>query len=739
MAKSNLVLSIIAVDKASKTLGGIGKSIGGMAAATAITGASLVAFGATSIKAFTDSEAAQLKLNDAFDKFPKLADTNVESLNKLNQEMQKKTRFDDEAYASSQATLAQFGLTGQEIKDLIPLVADFAAKTGTDLPEASGKIGKALMGQGRALKSVGIDFVDAGSVGANFTQIMGGLRTQVGGFAEKEGQTAAGKAAILKNQFGELQETVGSLLVPAMGSLIGVITPMISGFNALPKPVRDLTLVIVGLGTATFLLGPKIATAVKALAAFRTALVLTTAMTRAFNVSLLATLGPFALVAAAATALIAVLATVGTSMASQSKIVDDSAESMRAFNEAASPQGLKDLRAELTPAQKAIEDWSNKTSFADGVSDSWNRGISTLSEAFKNSNSVLEQGVEDVNKMNQAQSDLNQVIDNVSRNTGKSRDEVKMLSDTYKVDLTKGVGEATYALEQKVTATDKDKVASVKAAFANGTLVTETDRLKGAAEVARTKIDELRNALNILNGKTIDLGAAQDNSTAALNRATEAIKANGGSLKGNSDKALDARKAVRDFITAKQDEAIAVANATGKIGAGNEVLDKAKIKVKELGDKYKIPQAELGTYLTALTKIPKKKTTTIDVNVSKLTGPERELLALYKTLPKSQQVALALGVPDVPGRAMGGPVKANMPYIVGERRPELFIPSTDGTILPRVPSSTGAIMTGQGTSATGGSSIIIQGGTFIGASKQDTARWVSEIIREGKSRGLVMS
>lgn len=264
MAKSNLVLSIIAVDKASKTLGGIGKSIGGMAAATAITGASLVAFGATSIKAFTDSEAAQLKLNDAFDKFPKLADTNVESLNKLNQEMQKKTRFDDEAYASSQATLAQFDLTGQQIKDLIPLVADFAAKTGTDLPEASEKIGKALMGQGRALKSVGIDFVDAGSVGANFTQIMGGLRTQVGGFAEKEGQTAAGKVAILKNQFGELQETVGSLLVPAMGSLIGVITPVISGFNALPKPVRDLTLVIVGLGAATFLLGPKIATAVRA-------------------------------------------------------------------------------------------------------------------------------------------------------------------------------------------------------------------------------------------------------------------------------------------------------------------------------------------------------------------------------------------------------------------------------------------------------------------------------------------
>jgi hypothetical protein len=738
MASSNLVLSIIAVDKASKTLGGIGKSIGKMSVNTAAVGASLVAFGATSIKAFSDSEAAQLKLNDAFDKFPKLSDTSTASLNKLNAEMQKKTRFDDEAYASAEATLAQYGLTGQQLTDLIPLVADFAAKTGTSVEDASGKIGKALLGQGRALKAVGIDFVDAGSTSANFTQIMGGLRAQVGGFAEKEGQTAAGKAEILKNQFGELQETVGSLLVPALSTLVGAITPVISGFNDLPKPVRDLTFVIGGLATATFLLGPKVVATVKALAAFRTALILTTAMTRAFNVSLIAALAPLALVAAAATALIAVVGLVGSSMVSQAKIVDDSAEAWRLFSEAASPQALKDLRKELTPAQKAVVDWTEKTSFADGVSDSWNRGVNTLSSAFRNSNTVLEQGAEDTRKMNQAQTDLQTVIDNVSRTTGKSKDEVKMLADTYKVDLTKGVGEATYALSQKVTATDKDKVAATKAALANGGLVTETDRLKSVADKTRTKIDELRNAINILNGKTIDLGDAQDNSIGALNRANEAIKANGGSLKGNSDKAIDARKSVRDFIRAKQDEAIALDISTGKVGAGNKVIDDAKKKVKELGDKYKIPQTELNKYLDALKKTPSKKKTTIQVAVTGLNADERELLALYKTLPTSTQVGLALGVPIAGARAMGGPVKANTPYLVGERRPEVFVPSTNGKILPRVPSDTGAIMTTQGATA-GGSSIIIQGGTFIGASKQDTARWMSEIIREGKSRGLVMS
>lgn len=37
-------------------------------------------------------------------------------------------------------------------------------------------------------------------------------------------------------------------------------------------------------------------------------------------------------------------------------------------------------------------------------------------------------------------------------------------------------------------------------------------------------------------------------------------------------------------------------------------------------------------------------------------------------------------------RENGGPVKKGQPYIVGEKRPEVFVPDQNGTILPRVPS-----------------------------------------------------
>lgn len=40
--------------------------------------------------------------------------------------------------------------------------------------------------------------------------------------------------------------------------------------------------------------------------------------------------------------------------------------------------------------------------------------------------------------------------------------------------------------------------------------------------------------------------------------------------------------------------------------------------------------------------------------------------------------------PTPPGRALGGPVRADHPYIVGERRRELFVPGMDGAIIPRI-------------------------------------------------------
>ena len=199
----------------------VGKAIGvGLLAAAA----GAVAFAVDSVKAFAEAEESQNRLAFAYSKFPSLQDTTLKSLQKLNTERAKVTRFDDDATASAQAVLAQYKLSGAQLKKLTPLLQDYATATKKDLTTAAKDLGKALMGQGRTLKEVGVNFKDTKTLGGNFDQLMKGLSTTVGGFAEKDAQTANGKLDIMRNRFGEIQETIGEALMPGLIKLMDVFS-----------------------------------------------------------------------------------------------------------------------------------------------------------------------------------------------------------------------------------------------------------------------------------------------------------------------------------------------------------------------------------------------------------------------------------------------------------------------------------------------------------------------------------
>jgi len=75
------------------------------------------------------------------------------------------------------------------------------------------------------------------------------------------------------------------------------------------------------------------------------------------------------------------------------------------------------------------------------------------------------------------------------------------------------------------------------------------------------------------------------------------------------------------------------------------------------------------------------------------------------------------------GYARGGQVRAGIPIIVGEKRPELFIPNSDGRILPRVPAATG--------SGEGGGFSLQYNGTARGMESMFLT-WLSQQIRTGQ-------
>lgn len=215
-----------------------------------------VDFGMQSVEAFKEAEDSQALLEQAYSKFPAIADVNISKLRELNTALQSKTGYDDDQIAASQATLAQFGLTGDQISKLTPLMLDYAAKTGSDLTTSAEAMGKAVMGQGRALKTVGIDFSDTGSSAGNFDQIMSGLTSTVGGTAETLGSTGAGQARILDATFGDLQETIGEKLLPIITGfqsfLITDLIPAISGMVSwLSENPEILQAVAIAVGVLT--------------------------------------------------------------------------------------------------------------------------------------------------------------------------------------------------------------------------------------------------------------------------------------------------------------------------------------------------------------------------------------------------------------------------------------------------------------------------------------------------------
>ena len=68
----------------------------------------------------------------------------------------------------------------------------------------------------------------------------------------------------------------------------------------------------------------------------------------------------------------------------------------------------------------------------------------------------------------------------------------------------------------------------------------------------------------------------------------------------------------------------------------------------------------------------------------------KEVEAINDRIAKQQQLIEGVRLANLPGRALGGPVVPGQAYIVGERRPELFVPRVPGTIVPRVPQASGS-------------------------------------------------
>jgi SLT domain-containing protein len=107
----------------------------------------------------------------------------------------------------------------------------------------------------------------------------------------------------------------------------------------------------------------------------------------------------------------------------------------------------------------------------------------------------------------------------------------------------------------------------------------------------------------------------------------------------------------------------ALTNVMGSMGQTSEKAFKA---YKALA----IAQAIISTYQAAAMAIAFPP------------GPPLSLIYVAGAVAAGMAQVAAIRAQKYSGRAVGGPVASNSPYIVGERGPELFVPGTAGNIVP---------------------------------------------------------
>lgn len=231
-------------------LGALGKGAGLLlASGLATAGAAALGFGVDSLKAFADADKSQKQLEDAYRRFPKVQNVSIEALRQYNQELQRKTGADADDIASGQSVLARYKMTGKQLKEMTPLLVDYATRTGRDIPNAASVLGKAMMGSARATKELGVNVKLGKDPAENYAKVMDALKSSVGGYAEKV-PDAERKQKILQASFGDLQEAVGEKLQPVLLGLIDAGQGVLDWLDKNPAVMEGATAAAGMLGDA---------------------------------------------------------------------------------------------------------------------------------------------------------------------------------------------------------------------------------------------------------------------------------------------------------------------------------------------------------------------------------------------------------------------------------------------------------------------------------------------------------
>jgi len=127
--------------------------------------------------------------------------------------LQKVTRFGDEQIIDAQARLAMFIKDENQIKALTRVTLDLAAAKGIDLSSAADLVAKSVGTSTNALARQGVAIEGVAGSSERAASAIAGLNRLFGGQAVAEADTFSGRLSIMKNQWGEVLEEIGNVII----------------------------------------------------------------------------------------------------------------------------------------------------------------------------------------------------------------------------------------------------------------------------------------------------------------------------------------------------------------------------------------------------------------------------------------------------------------------------------------------------------------------------------------------
>ena len=208
--------------------------------AAAFGTAAVINFAKASVTAAMDDAAAQVELQRQLKASTNATDIQVKAVEDYIKKTQNATGVLDDQLRPAFATLTRFTKDQAKSQELLNIALDVSTATSKPLEAVSLALGKAYGGSTVALSRLGIQTKDAAGKALAFDEIQQSLVSTFGGATQKAAETTAGKMKIAQASFADLQEEIGNALIPALSTMLEVVSPITNAFGMLNSEQQQL-------------------------------------------------------------------------------------------------------------------------------------------------------------------------------------------------------------------------------------------------------------------------------------------------------------------------------------------------------------------------------------------------------------------------------------------------------------------------------------------------------------------